>query len=401
MALLDRAPSSGASALGAPHGGSLRDETFYDAVARKGIDRRGFLKFCAAVAGMLGLEASGAMKIARALEQKKKIPVVWLEFQDCAGNTESFLRAARPAVDELILDAISLDYHETLMAAAGARAEAMLAKTVKESRGRYIAVVEGSIPMKDGGIYCTIAGRTALEIAREVCGGALMTIAAGTCACYGGLPAAAPNPTGAVSVKEAVPGANVINLSACPFNPANVTATLVHYLTFGRWPALDAVGRPLFAYGTRIHDNCERRAHFDAGRFAEGFGDEGHRHGFCLYKLGCKGPVAFQNCPTIRWNEGMSWPIGAGHPCIACAAPGFWDMSPFYQRLTNVPGLTITDKTADQIGAALVGTAATAMVAHGVAKAVLRNKLKKLEMYPGPGEGSGTGKGKGNGKDEG
>lgn len=346
---------------------------------------------------MLGLErTSASTEIAQALEKKKKIPVVWLEFQDCAGNTESFLRAAKPSVDELILDAISLDYHETLMAAAGSRAEDLLAKTVRESKGRYLAVVEGSIPMKDGGIYCTIGGRTALEIAREVCGGALAVIAAGTCAAFGGLPAAAPNPTGAVSVKEAVPGATVINLSACPFNPANVTATLVHYLTWGRWPALDALGRPLFAYGRRIHDNCERRGHFDAGRYAEAFGDDGHRKGWCLYKLGCKGPIAFQNCPSIRWNEGMSWPIGAGHPCIACAAPNFWDVAtPFYERLPKIPGLVINDQTADAVGAGLVGVTVAGMIGHGIAKAFQRSKYRRslpIVEQGGPGAGTGAGR---------
>jgi hydrogenase small subunit len=359
---------------------ALRDETFYEAIARKGVDRRGFLKFCAAVAGMLGLSASGAAEVARALETKKKLPVVWLEFQDCAGNTESFLRAARPSVDEVILDAISLDYHETIMAAAGHQAEAALKRVVEQNRGKYLAVVEGSIPLADGGVYCTIGGRTALEIAREVCGGALATIAAGTCACFGGLPAANPNPTGAVSVEKAVPGITVINLSACPFNPANVTATLVHFLTFGRLPAVDALKRPLFAYGARIHDNCERRGHFDAGRYAERFGDEGHRRGYCLYRLGCKGPIAFQNCPSVRWNEGMSWPIGAGHPCIACASPDFWDKaSPFYERLPNVEAWNV-DANADKVGLAAVAVTGGAFALHGLAKGIQRRFTRKLPM---------------------
>ncbi len=96
---------------------------------------------------------------------------------------------------------------------------------------------------------------------------------------------------------------------------------LVHYLTFGEAPALDQYNRPLFAYGHLIHDQCERRAHFDAGRFVEKWGDEGHRNGWCLYKMGCKGPQATYNCPIVRWNDGTSWPIGAGHGCIACASP--------------------------------------------------------------------------------
>jgi hydrogenase small subunit len=343
------------------------------------VSRRDFVKFVGAVAGMLGLEASAIPKIAEALQIKKKIPLVWLEFQDCAGNTESFLRAAKPSVDEIILDAVSVNYHETIMAAAGHLAEEVLAKTVKENPNGYLAVVEGSIPTADGGIYCTVGGRTALQIAREVCGNALATVAAGTCACFGGIPAAAPNPTGAVSVSAAVPGITVINLSACPFNAANVTALLVHYLTFGKFPATDSLGRPLFAYGKRIHDACERRAHYDAGQYAERFGDTGHRQGYCLYKLGCKGPATYQNCPTVRWNEGMSWPIGSGHPCVGCAEPYFWDtMTPFYERLPKVAGFGV-EVTADQLGVGIVAGTAAAFTAHGVLKSMQRKRAERAQ----------------------
>jgi hydrogenase small subunit len=361
------------------------EETFYQAIERKGLSRRDFMQFVGAVAGMLGLEAAFVPRIAEALQEKKKLPLVWLEFQDCAGNTESFLRAAKPSVDEIILDAVSVNYHETLMAAAGHLAEEVLAKTIRDSRGQYLAVVEGSIPTGDGGVYCTIGGRAAIDIAREVCGGALATLAAGTCACFGGIPAAAPNPTGALSVSAAVPGATVINLSACPFNAANVTAVLVHYLTFGRFPAVDGLGRPLFAYGKRIHDACDRRAHYDQGQYAERFGDEGHRQGHCLYKLGCKGPATYQNCPTVRWNEGTNWPIGAGHPCIGCAEPYFWDtMSPFYQRLPDVEGFGV-DTSADRLGIGIVAGTAAAFTAHGIVKSIQRHRADAAEDKPSSG----------------
>lgn len=355
------------------------EETFFEALRRKGVSRRDFVKFVGAVAGMLGLESSFVPQIAHALQTKKKLPLVWLEFQDCAGNTESFLRAAKPSIDEIVLEAISLNYHETIMAAAGHLAEEVLTRTVRENPGGYLAVVEGSIPMADGGVYCTIGGRTAVQIAREVCGNALATIAAGTCACFGGIPAAAPNPTGAVSVSAAVPGIKVINLSACPFNAANVTAVLVHYLTFSKFPATDALGRPLFAYGKRIHDACERRAHFDAGQYAEQFGDEGHRHGYCLYKLGCKGPATHQNCPTVRWNEGMSWPVGSGAPCFGCAEPYFWDtMTPFYARLPKVDGFGV-DVSADKVGVGIVAGTAAAFTAHGILKSLQRKRAEASE----------------------
>ena len=224
--------------------------------------------------------------------------------------------------------------------------------------------------MKDDGIYCCIGGRTALDIAREVCGNALATIAVGTCAAYGGIPAAAPNPTGAVGVKDAVPGATVVNLPGCPLNPDNLTATIVHYLTFNKLPELDDFGRPLFAHGKRIHDACERRAYFDGGQYVEAWGDEGHRKGFCLYKMGCKGPETWHNCPSQRYNDRTSWPVAAGHGCAGCSEPMFWDtMTPFYRRLPNVPGFGI-EHTADKIGAGLAVATAAAFAIHGVASAM-------------------------------
>ena len=282
---------------------------------QRGVSRREFVEFCGVMATALALPKVLGARIAEAVLKAEKPVIVWLEFQDCAGNTESFLRATKPTVADIVLDVLSVDYHETIMAAAGHQAEDVLAKTVKEKKGAYLAVVEGSIPTGVNGAYCTIGGRSALQIAREVCGGAAATIAVGTCATFGGLPAAAPNPTGALGVADAVPGLkNLVNLSACPMNPENLTALVVHYLTFKDLPALDGYRRPLFAYGKSIHDNCERRAHFDAGQYVEAWGDDGHRTGYCLYKMGCKGPVTFQNCPVVRWNEGTNWPIGCGHP---------------------------------------------------------------------------------------
>ena len=345
--------------------------------AGRGISRRSFLEFCAAMAAVLALPDRYIPRIADALEKVKRPALVWLEFQDCAGNTESFLRASKPTVAEIVLDVLSVNYHETIMAPAGKAAEKSLMDTVRNEKGKYLVVVEGSIPLKDGGVYCTIAGRTALDIAREVCGNGLATIAVGACAWDGGWPAASPNPTGAVGVQEAVPGITLINLPGCPMNVQNLTAVVVHFLTFGALPATDPLGRPLFAYGERIHDNCERRGHYDAGRFVEEWGDEGHRKGWCLYKMGCKGPQTYQNCPAIRWNDGVSWPVAAGHGCIGCAAPKFWDtMSPFYRRLPQVPGFGV-ETTADQIGLALTIATAAAFAAHGVASAIRKTRSRE------------------------
>jgi hydrogenase small subunit len=350
----------------------------------RGVTRRDFVTFCGMMAAALSLPASAATKIADALAKKQKPTLVWLEFQDCCGNTESFLRASKPTVAEIVLDTLSIDYHETIMAAAGTQAHKALFDTVKQKPGQYIAVVEGSIPTGIDGAYCTIGGRAATDIVREVCGSALATIAVGTCAAYGGLPAAAPNPTGALGVGDAVPGIrNLINMPACPANAENITALIVYYLTFNQLPPVDRFGRPLFAYGKTIHDNCERRAHFDGGQYTESWGDDGHRTGYCLYRMGCKGPVTYQNCPNIRWNGGTNWPIGCGHPCIGCAEPDFWDkMTPFYQHLEGVPGFGIHSNI-DKIGLiATVGVGA-AFAAHGAASFIAHRKDREYRKAEG------------------
>jgi hydrogenase small subunit len=293
------------------------------AIAQRGVSRRDFLKFCAVMAGALALPAEFVPQIARALETTKRPPVVWLEMQDCAGCTESLLRASQPTVAQLVLDVLSLNYHETIMTPSGHAAEKSLRDTVAE--GGYLTVVEGAIPTGENSIYCCISGRTAEYILQEVANNSAAVITVGACAFYGGWPATTPNPTGAKGVQDIITSVPVINLPGCPVNVDNLTATVVHYLTFKSLPEVDSLNRPLFAYGRRIHDNCERRGHFDAGEFVQAWGDEGHRKGWCLYQMGCKGPIAFHNCPTIRWNESTSWPVGAGHGCIACASPHFWE----------------------------------------------------------------------------
>lgn len=309
-----------------------KESTLSERLSTYGISRRKFLKFCGLMTATLALPAHYAGRVAKALLVNPRPPVVWLEFQDCTGDTESFLRASQPGIDELVLDLLSVDYHETLMVPAGAAAERSLVDTMTDFRGQYIAVVEGSIPTAAGGIHCMIRGRTALSIAQEVCSGALATIAIGTCAWDGGLAAAAPNPTGATGVRTAVPGLSpFIALPGCPANVTNLTATLVHYLTFEQWPERDDQGRPHFAYAVKIHEECERHQHYEAERFVRQWGDQGHRAGWCLYYMGCKGPETHHNCPTVKWNDGTCWPIAAGHGCIGCAESHFWDqMSPFY-----------------------------------------------------------------------
>ncbi len=327
--------------------------TIGEHLAQRGISRRQFLKFCGLMTATLALPSAYLGRVAQALTGAPRPRIIWLEFQDCTGDSESFLRAARYAgdpnsldIDTLLLDTLSVDYHETLMAPSGIMSEKSLNDTITQYKGQYICIVEGSIPMANNGVYCTIRGRSALSIVRQVAGSARATIAVGSCAFYGGLAAAGPNTTGAVGVgadkttpldlsRGAVPGLpNLVNLPGCPMNVVNLTATIVHLLTFNALPDVDRFKRPYFAYGNEIHEECERHDHFEEGRFVLAWGDQGHKNGWCLRKMGCRGPETRHNCPTIRWNAGTNWPIGAGHGCIGCSEQNFWDKnSPIYVAL--------------------------------------------------------------------
>lgn len=305
-----------------------------------GLKRREFLKFCTGVAAFLGLSPALGVRIANAATSPERPTVIWLSAQECTGCTESLLRAHHPTVEHLILDMISLDYHETLCAGAGHQAENFRDQSMQKNHGKYVLVVDGSIPTKDGGIYCMVAGRTLLEIAKEAAEGAMAIIAIGSCASWGGIPSSNPNPTGATPLHEVLPDKTIINVPGCPPNPYNFLSTVLYLLTFGKAPDLDQKNRPKFAYGRLIHENCERRAHFDAGRFALEFGDAGHRQGFCLYKLGCKGPETWANCPVIGFNDQgeAGWPVGTGAPCFGCTEQGVGFNKPIH-ALANVQTL--------------------------------------------------------------
>ncbi len=309
------------------------DRAAFDGIAVPGgISRRAFIGFCTSVTAALALPATMAPDIARAVAAAPRIPVVWLALQDCTGDSESFLRSFSPTVTTLLFDLISLDYHETLMVPAGHQAAASLAGVLARPK-TYITIVEGSIPTGAGGAYCTIGGETALSLVRRVVAGSLVTIAAGACSVDGGLAAAAPNPTAATGVAGAVPGVtNLINMPGCPVNGVNLVAAIAYYLTYKALPALDSTRRPLFAYGNEIHGSgrCERYQFYDADLFVRAWGDAGHRKGYCLLHMGCRGPSTRTNCYTRNWNQ-TSWPIGAGHPCIGCTTSKFWDRNtPFY-----------------------------------------------------------------------
>lgn len=284
-----------------------------------GVSRRDFMKAITTLTAVMGLPAAMVPKVAEAAESDNRPPVIWLHFQECTGCSESILRSGHPDTASILLDIIDLQYQETLMPGAGFQAEDALHHAMEKYAGKYILVTEGAVPLKENGIYCKVGGVTAKDSLEKAAKGAMAIINLGTCAALGGVQAAAPNPTGAVSCASLVNDhPAVINLPGCPPNPYNLPATILYILTLGRLPELDAQNRPKFAYGRTIHDHCERRSHFDAGRFAKAFGHETHALGYCLYELGCKGPATYANCSTLRFNDGTSWPVAAGHPCIGC-----------------------------------------------------------------------------------
>ena len=342
-------------------------ETLGERLAQQGISRRAFLKFCTVTAALMALPPGSANAIAEALIKAKRPSVIWLSFQECTGCTESLTRSYSPTLESMIFDMISLDYHHTLQAASGYGAEKSRDDAMQKFFGKYLLLVDGSIPFKDNGVYSTIAGRTNLDLLQEAAKGAAAVISVGTCASFGGIPYAKPNPTGAVAVSHIIKDKPIINISGCPPIPAVITGVLAHYLTFGTLPELDEHRRPKSYYGETIHDRCYRRPFYDQGKFAKTFDDEGARNGWCLFELGCKGPTTHNACATTKWNGGTSFPIESGHGCLGCSEPNFWDAGSFYSAL-SMPTSPLKLAT----GAAVAGAA----VGIGVSVA---NRIRKKE----------------------
>lgn len=338
-----------------------KKDTVYDVLKSRGVSRRDFLKMSVLLTGTLGLDYSQVGKVRQALETKRRAPVIWLEFQDCAGCSEAITRSQNPTLTNLVLNDITIEYHETLMAAAGFQAEGAKEAAMEEYKGEYILVVEGSLPLGNKG-YCTIAGKAADDILHEVAADAFAVVAVGNCAAFGGLPHASPNPTDAYGVMQLVTDKPVINIPGCPPIPEAMTNTIAHILVLGSLPELDALNRPKAFYAQTVHDRCVRRGFYDAGKFASSFGDEGYRKGYCLYKLGCKGPTTYNACASLKWNEGTSWPVEAGHPCLGCSEPNFWDNGGMYQGQSAALQKPNTLTAAGAVAAgAVVGAAAAAL----------------------------------------
>ncbi len=278
----------------------------------------------------------------------QEYPVIWLQGAGCTGCAVSLLNTVSPSIRNVLVDEVipgkhvNLQFHPTVMAGAGEPVIEVLEETEQNSKGNYLLVVEGSIPVAQDGVYCAIGENdeepvSMLSRVESLGREALAVIAMGTCASFGGIPAGKPNPTQCQSVREVFSSRGIttplINVPGCPPHPDWFVGTVASILLAGL-PSpddLDVHLRPRLFFGDLIHENCPRRAYFDEGKFAKKLSDP-----YCLYELGCKGPVTHSDCATRLWNNGVNWCIGNGSPCIGCCEPGFPDVvSPFYEKITD------------------------------------------------------------------
>jgi hydrogenase small subunit len=279
----------------------------------------------------------------------KELPVVYLQAAACTGCAVSLLNTASPTIKNVLIDQIApgvhinLRFHPVIMAAAGDMAIQVIEDTAKQKKGAYVLVVDGAVPTGADGAYGAVGERdgkpvTMLQRVTELARDALAVIALGTCAAFGGIPAAKPNPTDCQPVSKVLAAKGIkkplINIPGCPPHPDWFVGTVASIILKGL-PAADELDdflRPRAFYGKLIHENCPRRASFDEGKFAKKLGDEG-----CLYEMGCKGPITYADCPLRKWNNGTNWVIGAGAPCNGCTQPEFPDQTgPFYEKLVDV-----------------------------------------------------------------
>jgi hydrogenase small subunit len=351
-----------------------RQPTYFEEAARKGYSRPDFMKFVTMMTAFMGLEQSAIGQVAKAMQASPRVPVIWLHFQECTCCSESFIRSSHPMVADILLDQISLDYSETLMAASGFQAEEAMKNTMTKYKGEYILCVEGSVPMGADGVYCMIGGKTSLQILEEVAENAKAVIAWGSCASNGCVQSAKPNPTEATPIHKLLKGKPLIKVPGCPPIGEVMAGVIVHLVTFGRIPELDRIGRPKAFYSKRVHDTCYRRPFYDAGLFVETFDDESAKKGYCLYKVGCKGPSTYNACGVMKWNNGTSYPIQSGHGCIGCSEENYWDNGRLYGRASNFPGFGI-EADADTVGKVALAATGVAVAAHVVATNVRKHKL--------------------------
>ena len=356
---------------------------FDNILTSRGVSRRSFMKLCGAIAAAAGLSQLAVPRVAHAVEESvigategDLYPVIWMEGASCTGCTESFAQIETPDAATVVLDMISLNYSETLSAAAGHSMEEAKAQTIEA--GNYILVYEGAVQKGWNGNALRVAGEVGSEALVEAAEHANAVVAVGSCAVNGGWLAAHPNPSNALGVQQYLEEVGVettvINVPGCPVNPEWVMAVLVDVVLM-KDPGLlelNAYNMPAGIFDQTVHDNCERRGHFENGEFVYEFGSEEEAKGYCLYPLGCRGPQTRSNCGVTMWNDRRSWCVQAGSPCIGCCEanpnnPGQnWVEvnTPFYKRHRD---LRIGDFVFQPgtVALTITGLVAAALVVHG------------------------------------
>lgn len=354
------------------------------ALEARGVTRRDFMKLCGAVVAAAGVSQLTVPQAAQALEQSvigatkgKLYPVVWVEGASCTGCTESFAQVETPSAASIVLDMISLNYSETLSAAAGESMEKAKEQTVEA--GDYILIYEGAVLEGWGGQALRVADKPGTDHLIETAKDANVVVALGSCAVNGGWMGARPNSAGALGVEQYLKKAGistpVVNIPGCPANPEWLVSVLVDVVLMKLKPSdlnLTAENKPAGIFSQTIHDNCERRGHFENGEFVYEFGSEEEAKGYCLYPVGCRGPQTKANCGVVMWNDRRSWCIQAGAPCIGCCEANPNDPgdnwvevnTPFMKRHRD---LHIGDWNVQPttIAVGVTGLLAAALVVHG------------------------------------
>lgn len=364
----------------------------------RGVSRRSFLKLCGAVAAAAGVSQLTVPRVAQALEESvigakegNLYPVIWIEGASCTGCTEAFAQIDAPDPATVVLEMISLNYNETLSAAAGWSMEEAKEQTIEA--GNYILVYEGAPLEGWSGQALRVADTPGVTSLLAAAKGANAVVALGSCAVNGGWMAATSRvagKVGAIGVQKLLQknGINVpvVNIPGCPANPEWLVAVLVDIVMMGVLPELNSENKPALMFNQTIHDNCQRRGHFENGEFVYQFGSPEEAKGYCLYALGCRGPQTKANCGIVRYNHRRSWCIEAGAPCIGCCEANPMDPgdnwvevnTPFHERSRD---LRIGDWwfQPQTLAIAVTAVVAAAVVVHGFgvkASGRMKGKLK-------------------------
>ncbi len=357
---------------------------FMELLESRGVTRRSFMKLCGALAAAAGLSHLAIPQVAQAVEsvignaQGNLYPVIWIEGASCTGCTESFAQVETPDAATVVLELISLNYSETLSAGAGWSIEEAKEQTIEAGKhgSPYILIYEGGVLEGWGGEALRVANKTGIDHLVEAAESAKYVVALGSCAVNGGWMAAYPNPSTALGVQAYLKKANittpVVNIPGCPSNPEHLTALLVDVLMLKQLPALNDMNKPAVIFDQTVHDNCQRRGHFENGEFVYKFGSKEEALGYCLYPVGCRGPQTKANCGVVRWNNRRSWCIESGAPCIGCYEANPFNSgdnwvevnTPFFDRHRDlrVGGLVFQPGT---IALTVTGIVAAALIVHG------------------------------------